>query len=68
MVEPPHLRFELDDAHVSGRGFKLTKPADILLHAWRGDRYSCIHLVDVSPACMVAEMLPLPSSRGARQE
>ena len=33
MVEPPHLRLERDDTPVSRRGFGLTKPADILLHA-----------------------------------
>ena len=52
MVEPPHLRLARDDAPFSGRGSGLTKPADILLYAWRGDRHCCVDLVGVSPARM----------------
>ena len=33
MVEPPHLCLQRDDALVSGRGYGLTKPVDILLYA-----------------------------------
>ena len=50
LVEPPHLRMERDDAPVSGRGSGLTRPANILLFSWRGDRHCCVNLVGVSPA------------------
>ena len=28
----------------------LTRPANILLYGWRGDRHSCVDLLGVSPA------------------
>ena len=49
-VEPDHLRFSREEAPASGRGSGLTKPADILLYAWRGDHHCCVDLVGVSPA------------------
>ena len=49
-MEPAHLRFSREDAPASGRGSGLTKPADILLYAWRGDHHCCVDLVGVSPA------------------
>ena len=60
MVEPPHLRLVRNDAPLSGRGSGLTKHADILLYAWRGDRHCCVDLVGVSSR--VGGMLPLPFS------
>ena len=39
-----------EEAPSSGRGSGLTKPADILLYAWRGDHHCCVDLVGVSPA------------------
>ena len=49
-VEPAHLCFSCEEAPASGRGSGLTKPADILLYAWRGDHHCCVDLVGVSPA------------------
>ena len=49
-VEPAHLRFSREEAPASGRGSGLTKPADILLYAWRDDHHCCVDLVGVSPA------------------
>ena len=50
MVEPPHLRLSRKEGPASGRGSGLTRPADILLYGWRGDRHCCVDLVRVSPA------------------
>ena len=48
-VEPQLLRLSLDEGPESGRGPGLTRPADILLYGWRGDRHCCVDLVGVSP-------------------
>ena len=50
MVEPKHLRLSRDEGPESGRGSRLTRPADILLYGWRGDHHCCVDLVGVSPA------------------
>ena len=49
-VEPAHLRFSREEAFALGRGPGLTKHADILLYAWRGDHRCSVDLVGVSPA------------------
>ena len=49
-VEPQHQRLSRDEGPESGRGSGLTRPANILLYGWRGDRHYCVDLVGVSPA------------------
>ena len=44
------MRLERDDAPDSGRGSGPTRPVDILLLSWRGDRHCCVDVVGVSPA------------------
>ena len=41
-------RLSRDEGPGSDRGYGLTRPADILLYGWRGDRHCCIDLVEVS--------------------
>ena len=50
VVEPPHLRLSRDEGPGSGSGSGITRPTDILLYSWRGDRHCCVDLVNVSPA------------------
>ena len=50
MVEPKYLRLSREEGPKSGRGSRLTRPADILLYGWRGDRHCCVGLVGVSLA------------------
>ena len=65
------MQLEREDALVSGRGSGRTRPANILLVSWRGDRHCCVVLVVVSPAGsnwrQAAEALSLSSGGNACQ-
>ena len=50
MVQPQYQRLSRDEGPESGRGSGLTRPANILLYGWRGDRHCNVDLVGVSPA------------------